>query len=77
MEANEGWSDKVKGAVNRAKGETKDQLGNAADDPKLQREGKVDKVKGNIQENIGDQKKKDEQKRKRPDQPRQVNVLQS
>lgn len=31
-----GLSDKVKGAVNKTKGEAKDQFGNATDDHKLQ-----------------------------------------
>ncbi|MFJ7747589.1 CsbD family protein [Peribacillus sp. NPDC097295] len=48
-----GLSDKIKGTVNKAKGETKDQVGNAKNDPHLQTEGKLDKIKGNIQEGIG------------------------
>ena len=48
-----GLSDKIKGTVNKAKGETKDQVGNAKNDPHLQAEGKLDKIKGNIQEGIG------------------------
>lgn len=50
---NNGLSDKVKGGVNQAKGEVKDQFGNATDNEKMQREGKKDKVKGNVQEEIG------------------------
>lgn len=48
-----GLSDKLKGTVNKAKGETKDQVGNAKNDPHLQAEGKLDKLKGNIQDGIG------------------------
>jgi uncharacterized protein YjbJ (UPF0337 family) len=50
---NNGVSDKVKGGVNKAKGEVKDQVGNATNNRKLQGEGKKDKVKGNVQEEIG------------------------
>lgn len=53
-----GLSDKIKGTVNKAKGETKDQVGNAKNDPHLQTEGKLDKIKGNIQEGIGKFKEK-------------------
>ncbi len=53
MSKDQGLSDKVKGKVNQAKGEVKDQVGNATDNPNLQREGKKDKLKGNIQEGVG------------------------
>lgn len=46
-------SDKVKSTVNKVKGETKDQVGNAKNDPGLQAEGKLDKLKGEVQEGIG------------------------
>ncbi|MGN7454270.1 CsbD family protein [Paenibacillus pasadenensis] len=52
----DGLSDKVKGAVNKAKGEVKDQWGNATDNPRLQAEGKIDKAKGEVQEKIGELK---------------------
>ncbi|MDG0814447.1 CsbD family protein [Cohnella rhizosphaerae] len=52
----EGWSDKIKGAVNQAKGEAKDQWGNLTDDPGLQARGKWDKAKGKVQEQIGEWK---------------------
>lgn len=54
----DGFSDKVKGAVNKAKGEAKDQLGNATDDAKLQAEGTIDKLKGAAQEKVGELKDK-------------------
>ena len=57
MSDNNGFSDKLKGAVNKGKGELKDQVGNAANDPDKQTEGKIDKAKGNIQDKIGDFKK--------------------
>lgn len=53
-----GFSDKVKGTVNKIKGEAKDQLGNAVGDPSLQAEGKLDKMRGHVQEKIGDLKDK-------------------
>ena len=51
-----GFSDKVKGAVNKTKGEAKDQWGNLTDDKSIQAEGKKDKVKGSVQEKIGEVK---------------------
>lgn len=53
-----GFSDKVKGAVNKTKGEIKDQVGNATNNASLQAEGKLDKLKGNAQDKIGDTKEK-------------------
>ncbi|MBB6671646.1 CsbD family protein [Cohnella nanjingensis] len=60
--ANDGMSDKVKGAVNKAKGEAKDQWGNATDNPKLQAEGKWDKAKGEVQHRIGEWKEAREER---------------
>lgn len=54
----DGFSDKVKSAVSKGKGEVKDQVGNATDDRQLQREGKTDKTKGNVQGVVGDFKNK-------------------
>lgn len=51
-----GFSDKIKGAVNKAKGEVKDQFGNATDNASLQAKGKYDKLKGAAQEKIGELK---------------------
>ncbi|WP_309088488.1 CsbD family protein [Domibacillus sp.] len=50
---NNGLGDKLKGAVNKAKGEVKDQVGNATDNTKMQAEGKGDKLKGDVQNHIG------------------------
>lgn len=58
----EGFSDKVKGAVNKGKGELKDQVGNATNDHQKQAEGKFDKAKGNVQDSVGDIKNKTEDK---------------
>ncbi|MFS0690614.1 CsbD family protein [Sporosarcina sp. 179-K 8C2 HS] len=49
-----GYSEKFKGAVNKVKGEAKDQFGNATDDAMLQAEGKLDKLKGEAQQEIGE-----------------------
>ena len=48
-----GESEKTKGAINKIKGEAKDQIGNATNDRDLQAEGKKDKVKGKAQEKVG------------------------
>ncbi|MDH2331262.1 CsbD family protein [Paenibacillus sp. FSL M7-0802] len=48
-----GISDKIKGNVNKAKGEIKDQIGNATNNKSLQAEGKLDKAKGHLQETAG------------------------
>lgn len=56
MTKDTGLSDKIKGGVNKAKGETKDQVGNATDNSRLQAEGKFDKAKGEVQDTIGEAK---------------------
>ncbi|VDG98399.1 Stress response protein CsbD [Lysinibacillus sphaericus] len=56
MSQDHGFSDKVKGAVNKTKGEAKDQYGNATGDAEKQAEGKLDKMKGDVQEKIGKMK---------------------
>ena len=53
---NGGFSDKVKGTANKIKGETKDQIGNVADNALLRAEGKLDKLKGEAQKKIGELK---------------------
>ncbi|EGA89226.1 hypothetical protein GPDM_11095 [Planococcus donghaensis MPA1U2] len=60
MSDNNGFSDKLKGAVNKGKGEIKDQAGNATNDTDKQAEGKMDKAKGNVQDKIGDFKNNNE-----------------
>ncbi|MCP2033362.1 uncharacterized protein YjbJ (UPF0337 family) [Planomicrobium sp. HSC-17F08] len=57
MSNSESMSDKLKGAVNKGKGEMKDQVGNATGDHKKQAEGKMDKAKGDLQDKMGDLKK--------------------
>ena len=45
--------DKAEGAVNRAKGMVKEIAGKITDNPKLEAEGKVEKIAGHVQEKIG------------------------
>lgn len=54
MMSKDGFSDKVKSAVSKGKGEIKDQVGNATNDKEKQQEGKKDKTKGNFQDTAGD-----------------------
>jgi len=61
----DGFSDKVKGTVNKVKGETKDQVGNATNDASLQAEGKFDKLKGEAQKKVGELKDKTSDTNKR------------
>ena len=56
MNDHNGLSDKIKSGVSKAKGEVKDQIGNATGNTRLQAEGKKDKLKGEIQEKIGELK---------------------
>ena len=51
-----GLGDDLKGLGNKLKGEAKEQVGNATNDPKLQAEGKLDKLKGSVQEKVADVK---------------------
>ncbi|WP_010307834.1 CsbD family protein [Kurthia senegalensis] len=53
-----GFSDKLKAGVNKAKGEVKEQVGNATDNAKLQADGKLDKAKAAAQEKVGEVKDK-------------------
>ncbi|CAM3239166.1 CsbD family protein [Filibacter tadaridae] len=50
-------SDKAQGTVNKAIGETEDQVGSATDNAELQAEDKFDKIKGEAQEELGKLKK--------------------
>ena len=54
MSNHNGLGDKVKAGVSKAKGELKDQIGNAKGDKSMQAEGKMDKAKGEVQDKIGD-----------------------
>lgn len=56
MTKDNGLTDKLKGGLNQAKGEAKDQFGDATDNKSLQAEGKVDIVKGKAQEELGELK---------------------
>jgi uncharacterized protein YjbJ (UPF0337 family) len=46
----------VKGAAEKAKGAVKDTVGKLTGDEKLQAEGKLDKVKGDLHKGVGDVK---------------------
>lgn len=53
----ESTKDKVKGNVDQASGKLKEKLGQATDDPDLEAEGTGEKIKGKVQEKVGDIKK--------------------
>ncbi|MDX6153063.1 CsbD family protein [Marinococcus sp. PL1-022] len=58
MSSKNGFGDKLKGNVNKVKGEAKDRMGSATNNSKMQREGKKDKIKGVAQDKKGDFKNK-------------------
>jgi uncharacterized protein YjbJ (UPF0337 family) len=45
--------DRIKGAGNQAKGAVKEAAGKIAGDPKLQGEGRADRLKGKVQSAVG------------------------
>jgi uncharacterized protein YjbJ (UPF0337 family) len=49
--------DRVKGAFHEAKGGVKEMAGKITDNPKLEAQGKGEKVTGRVQEKIGQVKK--------------------
>jgi len=49
---------KVEGAIDKVKGEAKDQYGKLTDDKSKQAEGKWDKLKGAAKDKLGDAKNK-------------------
>jgi len=49
--------DKVKGTFHEAKGKVKELVGEITDNPKLEAEGKAEKIAGKAQEKIGKVKK--------------------
>ena len=49
--------DKVKGTFHEAKGKVKELVGEITDNPKLEAEGKAEKMAGKAQEKIGKVKK--------------------
>jgi uncharacterized protein YjbJ (UPF0337 family) len=48
--------DRIKGAVNQAKGTIKEAAGRATGDPKTEAEGKAEKLKGKVQSAAGEAK---------------------
>ena len=53
----ESTKDKVQGNVNQATGAAKEKIGQATNDPDMQDEGTVEKLKGKVQDKVGDIKK--------------------
>jgi uncharacterized protein YjbJ (UPF0337 family) len=49
--------DKVEGTFHEAKGKVKEMAGKITDNPKLEGEGKAEKIAGKVQEKIGKVKK--------------------
>lgn len=49
-------SDKMKGAGNKLKGEAKESLGKATNDPQLRAEGRLDRLRGEAQEEVAEMK---------------------
>ncbi|MBV9672260.1 MAG: CsbD family protein [Verrucomicrobia bacterium] len=49
--------DKIQGKIDQASGKMKEKLGEATDDPDMQDEGTGEKLKGKVQEKVGDVKK--------------------
>lgn len=58
MATGDGHSDKLAGTLNKLKGEAKDRIGQATGDPDQQAEGKRDKLKGEVQKQVGNLKNK-------------------
>ena len=50
--------DQVKGRMDEAKGNVKEQVGKAVGNPSLRDEGTADKVRGKTQKTVGDAKEK-------------------
>jgi uncharacterized protein YjbJ (UPF0337 family) len=46
----------IKGAADKASGATKEAVGKATGDKKLEAEGKLDKAKGEVRDTVGDMK---------------------
>lgn len=53
MSQDNGLKDKVKGGMNKMKGEAKDKAGDMTDKTDLKAEGKKDKAKGGLQKGVG------------------------
>ncbi|KYC89018.1 hypothetical protein B4140_3863 [Bacillus amyloliquefaciens] len=58
MSQDNGLKDKVKGGMNKMKGEAKDKAGDMANKSDLKAEGKKDKAKGSLQKGVGKTKDK-------------------
>ena len=53
----ESTKDKIQGGLNKASGNVKQKVGEATNDPNLHDEGTADKLKGKVQDKVGDIKK--------------------
>ncbi|MEK4386569.1 CsbD family protein [Solibacillus sp. FSL W7-1464] len=53
-----GFTDKLKGAANKIKGEVKEEIGKNTNDPSLQVDGQRDQLKGEAQERAAEVKDK-------------------
>ncbi len=49
--------DKTKGKFHEVKGEVKEKLGRATNNPRLQSEGKTEKIGGKVQKKVGEVEK--------------------
>ncbi len=50
--------DKLKGGMEEGRGDFKEGVGGAIDDPQMESEGKTDQLKGNVRQGVGDVKEK-------------------
>lgn len=53
----ESTKDKVQGNVNQVTGAAKEKIGEVTNDPDMQDEGTLEKLKGKVQDKVGDIKK--------------------
>ncbi len=53
----ESTKDKISGAINETTGKIKEKIGEKTNDPDLQDQGTGEKIKGKVQDKIGDIKK--------------------
>ena len=49
-----GNQDQIEGKFEQARGDIKENLGDAMNDDRMEREGQLDQAKGNVREGIGD-----------------------
>jgi uncharacterized protein YjbJ (UPF0337 family) len=49
-----GNQDQLEGKWDQATGKVKEEIGDATDNERMEREGQADQIKGNVQEGVGD-----------------------